>query len=58
MQLPESFKGTGSSGDTLLQQRETPDLKKCIISIQSYVDNEIIRLFPMKVPLKNYSDVD
>ena len=57
-QLPKSYKGTDSSGETLLQPTGNPRLKKCIISTQSYVYNEMIRLFPMKVPVKNYSDVD
>ena len=58
MQLPKSFKGTASSEDTFLQPTGNSRLKKCVISIQSYVYNEMIRLFPMKLPVKNYSDVD
>ena len=38
-------------------QRETPALKS-VISIESYVYKEMIRLFPMKVPVQNYNDVD
>ena len=58
MQLPEPFKGTDSSGESLLQPTGKPRLQKCVISTQSYVYNEMFRLFPMKVPVKNYSDVD
>jgi len=58
MQLPETFKGTDSSGETLLQPTGNSSLQKCIISIQSYVYNEMIKLLLMKVPVKKYSDVD
>ena len=58
MQLPENFKGTDSSGGNLLQPTGNLRLKKCVISIQSYVYNEMITLFPMKVPVKEKSDVD
>jgi len=38
-------------------QRETPPFK--YVSYQyNLVYNEMIRLFPMKVPVKNYNDVD
>jgi hypothetical protein len=56
MQLPESFKIARER--PCCSQRENPDLKKCLISVQSYVYNEMITLFPMKVPVKKYSDVD
>ena len=58
MQLHETFKGTDGSGETLLQPTGNPRLQKCVISIQSYVYNEMIKLLPMKVPVKKYSDVD
>jgi len=58
MQLPETFNGTDCSGETLFQPTGNSRLKKCVISIQSYVYNEMIKLFPMKVPVRKYSDVD
>ena len=57
MHLLESFKGTDSSRETLLQPTRNPGLKKCVISTESYVYNEMNRLFRMKVPVKNYSNV-
>jgi hypothetical protein len=39
-------------------QRKTPDLKKYVISIQSYVYNEMITFFPIKVSVKKYSNLD
>jgi hypothetical protein len=39
-------------------QRETPDFKKYVILIQSYVYNEMIMVFPIKVPVKKYSNLD
>ena len=58
MQLPESFKGTDSSGETLLQPTGNSRLQKYVILIQSYVYNEMITLFPIKVPVKKYSNLD
>jgi len=58
MQLPKTFKGTLSSGETLLQPTGNSILQKGVISVQSYVYNEMIKLFPMNVPVKKYSDVD
>ena len=58
MQLPIHLKKTDSSGETLLQPTGNSRLQKCVISIQSYVYNEMIKLLPMKVPVKKYSDVD
>jgi len=58
MQLRETFKGTDSSGETVLQPTGNCRLKKCVISILSYVYNAMITLFPVKVPVKKYSDVD
>jgi hypothetical protein len=58
MKLPKTFKGTDSSGETLLQPTGNSRLQKCVISIQSYVYNEMIKLLPMKVPVKKYSYVD
>ena len=49
---------TDSSEETLLQPTGNSILQKCVILIQSYVFNEMIRLFPVKVPVKNYNDVD
>ena len=58
MQLPEPFEGTDSSVETLVQPTGNSRLQKCVISIRSYVYNEMIKLFPMKVPGKKYSGVD
>jgi hypothetical protein len=58
IQLPESLIGTDSSGEILLQPTGNSTLQKCVISIQSYVCNEMITFFPMTVPVKKYSDVD
>jgi len=49
------FKETDSSGETRLQLTENSNLQKCIISIQPSVYSEMIRLFPMKVPVKKFS---
>jgi hypothetical protein len=58
MQLPENFKKTDSSGETLLQPTGNSRLQKRVISIQSYVYNEMIKHFSMKMPVKKYSDVE
>ena len=59
MRLPESFKGTDSSGETLVATNgklQTSSNMPHIDTVLCY--NEMIRLFPLKVPNKNYSDVD
>ena len=58
MQLPESFKGTDSSGEILVDANGKLQTSKMrhINTVLCY--NEMIRLFPLKVPVKNYSDVD
>ena len=58
MQLPESFKRTDSSGETVLQPTGNCRLQKCFISTQSFVYMEIIRLIPVKVQVKDSSDVN
>ena len=58
MQLPESFKGTDSSGETLVAANgklQTSNVRH-INTVLCY--NEMIQPFPLKVPNKNYSDVD
>jgi len=54
MQVPESFKERIAQ-ESPVAANEKLRLKKCVILIQSFVYNEMIRLFPMKVPVKNFS---
>ena len=49
---------TDSSGETLLQPTGNSRLEKWVISVRYYVYNEMIKLVPMKVPVRKYSDVD
>ena len=58
MQLPESFRRTDSSGETLVQPMGNSRLQKCFIPIQSFVYIDMIRLFPVKVRVKKSSDVN
>ena len=58
MQLPESFRRTDSSGETVLQPTGNCRLQKCFISTQSFVYMEIIRLIAVKVQVKECSDVN
>jgi hypothetical protein len=39
-------------------QRESPDFEQYVILIQSYDYSEMITLFPIKVPVKKYSNLD
>jgi hypothetical protein len=55
VQLAETFKRTDSSGETQLPRMLNCRLKKCFTSIQCFVYMEMIRLLPVKVPVKKSS---